>query len=48
MTIDDTLLAPSAGPRSPDWFLGATRWTQLTFTEDDPPALDVDFWVDVM
>jgi len=48
VTIDDTLPTPSAGPRSPEWFLGATRWTQLTFTEDDPPALDVDFWVDVM
>lgn len=48
MTIDDTLLAPAAGARSPEWFLSATRWTQLTFTEDDPPALDVDFWVDVM
>lgn len=49
MTIDDTLLAAdAASTRSPEWFLSATRWTQLTFTEDDPPALDVDFWVDVM
>lgn len=48
MTIDDALLATTAGIRSPEWFLSATRWTQLTFTEDDPPALDVDFWVEVM
>ncbi len=49
MTIDEALLTTSdASPRSPEWFLSATRWTQLTFTEDDPPVLDVDFWVDVM
>ena len=34
--------------RTPDWYRSATRWTQLTFTDDDPVHLDVDFWVDVM
>ncbi|GAA1171956.1 alpha-amylase family protein [Nesterenkonia xinjiangensis] len=34
--------------RTPEWYRTATRWTQLTFTEDDPSALDVDFWVDVL
>ena len=33
---------------TPDWYRGATRWTQLTFTDDDPARLDVDFWIDVM
>src|SRR5690625_4888088 len=36
------------GLRTPDWYRGATRWTQLTFTDDDPATLDVDFWIDVM
>jgi hypothetical protein len=34
--------------RTPDWYRTATRWTQLTFTDDDPAVLDVDFWIDVM
>lgn len=34
--------------RTPDWFTGATRWTQLTFTDDDPSRYDPDFWIDVM
>nr|WP_246402068.1 alpha-amylase family protein [Jiangella mangrovi] len=34
--------------RTLDWYHDATRWTQLTFTEDDPKTLDVDFWIDVM
>ena len=34
--------------RSPEWFLGATRWTQVTFTDDDPGRFDLDFWVEVM
>lgn len=43
-------LMPVAGTdsRDPQWYRSATRWTQLTFTEDDPAALDVDFWIDVM
>lgn len=48
MTIDEALPETAIGLRSPQWYLGATRWTQLTFTEDDPLALDVDFWIDVM
>ena len=26
----------------------ANRWTQLTFTEDDPTSFDLDRWVDIM
>lgn len=33
--------------RSPDWYQNATRWTQLTFVEDDPQRYDPAFWVDV-
>lgn len=33
---------------SPDWYRSATRWTQVTFTDDDPGTFDIDFWVDVM
>ena len=29
-------------------FTQADRWTQLTFTEDDPAHADVDRWVDIM
>jgi hypothetical protein len=25
----------------------ANRWTQLTFTEDDPASFDLDRWVDI-
>ncbi len=34
--------------RRPDWYRTATRWTQLTFVEDDPLHLDVEFWIDVI
>jgi hypothetical protein len=34
--------------RSHDWHRTATRWTQLTLTENDPVAFDPAFWVDVM
>jgi hypothetical protein len=37
----------TTGLRSPDWYNYATRWTQLTFVEDDPQRYDPDFWVDV-
>jgi hypothetical protein len=30
------------------WFTEANRWTQLTFTEDDPAAFDLDRWVEIM
>jgi hypothetical protein len=33
--------------RTPDWYKTATRWTQLTFVEDDPEKYDPAFWVDV-
>ncbi|CAN7523866.1 family 10 glycosylhydrolase [Rhizobium leguminosarum] len=33
--------------RTPDWFKTATRWTQLTFVEDDPEKYDPAFWIDV-
>ncbi|MFC7375463.1 family 10 glycosylhydrolase [Brachybacterium sp. GCM10030268] len=48
MTIDEAQPELTSAVRSPQWYLSATRWTQLTLTEDDPSALDVDFWVDVM
>lgn len=44
----DERTGTSAGLRTPEWYRGATRWTQLTFTDDDPASLDVDFWIDVM
>ncbi|WP_163540962.1 alpha-amylase family protein [Occultella kanbiaonis] len=37
-----------AAERSLDWFRTATRWTQLTFVEDDPLHFDPDFWISVM
>ncbi|MGI2034045.1 family 10 glycosylhydrolase [Rhizobium panacihumi] len=33
--------------RSPEWYKSATRWTQLTFAEDDPDKYDPEFWIDV-
>jgi len=48
VTFTDTRPEAVDGLRTPDWFRTATRWTQLTFTDDDPAVLDVDFWVDVM
>jgi hypothetical protein len=33
--------------RSPTWYQSATRWTQLTLVEDDPPAYDLAFWLRV-
>jgi putative glycosyl hydrolase-like family 6 (GHL6) protein len=46
MLIDEQ--SEATGLRSPLWFRSATRWTQLTFTDDDPARLDIDFWLDVM
>ncbi|OZM82100.1 alpha-amylase family protein [Pseudonocardia sp. MH-G8] len=34
--------------RSSDWHRTATRWTQLTLTENDPVEFDPAFWIDVM
>lgn len=44
----DAGTAAAGGLRSPDWHLGATRWTQLTLTENDPGRFDPGFWIDVM
>jgi hypothetical protein len=48
MAINDVLPSRPAVERDPDWYRSATRWTQLTFTDDDPARFDLDFWVDVM
>lgn len=45
LKIEDSPITP--GLRTPDWYKSATRWTQLTFVEDDPQRYDPDFWVDV-
>ncbi len=45
LKLEDSPAMP--GLRSPDWYKTATRWTQLTFVEDDPQRYDPDFWVDV-
>ncbi|GAB3441868.1 family 10 glycosylhydrolase [Streptomonospora sediminis] len=39
---------PSAALRTSDWHLSATRWTQITLTENDPGRFDPEFWIDVM
>ena len=31
---------------TPSWIDRPMRWAQLTLVEDDPPKLDVDFWLD--
>jgi hypothetical protein len=33
-------------PPSPSWPDRTMRWAQLTFTEDDPAVIDLDFWID--
>ncbi|OSP53911.1 alpha-amylase family protein [Pseudoruegeria sp. SK021] len=33
--------------RAPDWYRGATRWTQLTLAEDDPEKFNVEEWIDI-
>lgn len=48
MAINDVLPTTTAVERDPQWYRTATRWTQLTFTDDDPERYDVDFWIDVM
>ncbi|MFC7788971.1 family 10 glycosylhydrolase [Microbacterium sp. MAHUQ-60] len=34
--------------RSATWYRTATRWTQITFVEDDPHRADPEFWIDIM
>ncbi|WP_233493690.1 alpha-amylase family protein [Desertihabitans brevis] len=48
MTITEPKPTSAVPDRDPEWYRRATRWTQLTFTDDDPAVLDVDFWLDVM
>ena len=51
MTTLDPTPAPTLATvtgRDGDWPTWATRWTQLTFTEDDPLHFDPEFWLDVM
>jgi hypothetical protein len=38
--------APEALPPPPSWTTRPMRWAQLTLVEDDPPRLDVGFWLD--
>lgn len=45
--MPDTSLDPARLLRSPDWYRGATRWTQLTLAEDDPVKFSVEEWIDV-
>jgi Hypothetical glycosyl hydrolase 6/Beta-galactosidase trimerisation domain len=33
-------------PPAPSWIDRPLRWAQLTLVEDDPPKLDVGFWLD--
>jgi len=47
MRQTETTTTPLARPDD-DWFSTATRWTQLTFTDDDPVRYDAEFWSDVM
>ncbi len=35
-------------PTTTSGIAAANRWTQLTFTEDDPASFDLDRWVDIM
>ncbi|MGF9694475.1 family 10 glycosylhydrolase [Rhizobium sp. 0TCS1.26] len=37
----------NSSARSNEWYKSATRWTQLTFAEDDPEKYDPEFWIDV-
>ncbi|MET0694089.1 MAG: hypothetical protein ABWY56_09160, partial [Propionibacteriaceae bacterium] len=46
MTVDD--LRSDTETRSPEWYRTATRWTQLTFVEDDPLHFDTDLWLQIM
>ncbi len=38
--------ADHALPPAPSWVDKPMRWAQLTLVEDDPPRLDVGFWLD--
>ena len=36
----------SAMTAKPSWVDRPMRWAQLTLVEDDPPKLDIGFWLD--
>lgn len=36
------------GLRTEEWYRTATRWTQVTFVEDDPGAVDLGRWTEIM
>ncbi|HSD65695.1 MAG TPA: beta-galactosidase trimerization domain-containing protein, partial [Vicinamibacteria bacterium] len=38
--------SPDEWPPAPSWIDRPMRWAQLTLVEDDPPKLDVGFWLD--
>lgn len=38
----------SRSRRTEEWYRESTRWTQLTFVEDDPLTFDLDAWREVM
>jgi len=48
--MSTTTSDPSGAPDAParPWYRAATRWTQLTFVEDDPLTFDLDAWREVM
>lgn len=49
MTRRDLLQSPAllaAAPAPPSWSARPMRWGQLTLVENDPPALDVNYWLD--
>ena len=48
MVIQEPVSKVVAAGRDPQWYRTATRWTQLTFTDDDPASFDLDFWIDVL
>lgn len=48
LTATREMPMPTPTVRSPDWYRSATRWTQLTFVEDDPLHFDPDFWIQTM
>jgi hypothetical protein len=50
MTRRDLLHSPAllaaASAAAPSWYDRPMRWGQLTLVEDDPPKLDVGYWLD--
>jgi hypothetical protein len=48
VNIPGAALAAAEGgvPPAPSWVDRPMRWAQLTLVEDDPPKLDIGFWLD--